>query len=54
MKKTLNPIALLICLILMVIFSCEKDNLLKNTCGVKNPTKDQQVIWRSANCVCIN
>jgi len=43
MKKTLNPIALLICLILMVIFSCEKDNLLKNTCGVKNPTKD--LVW---------
>jgi hypothetical protein len=43
-KIKLNPLLLFICSVLMIIFSCKKDDIiLYNTCDVKNPVKD--LVW---------
>ena len=39
-KIKLNPLLLFICSGLIVVFSCKKEILIDNTCGVQNPVKD--------------
>jgi hypothetical protein len=39
-KGRINPFLILIYSGLVLIFSCEKDKGIANTCGVKNPTTD--------------
>lgn len=49
MKKILNPVLLLTFLILIIVFSCEKDYLGDNTCKAKNPIKDISWIKNEIN-----
>jgi hypothetical protein len=40
MKKILNPYLLIMFTGLVLLFSCEKDKTIKNSCNVKNPLND--------------
>jgi hypothetical protein len=39
-KRRINPYLLLFFSGLILVFSCEKDKTIENTCNVKNPTTD--------------
>ena len=49
MKKSLSPLLLIICSVLMIFFSCEKNDLADNTCDVKNPLKDLEWMRNDIN-----
>jgi hypothetical protein len=40
MKRIIKPYLLIICSVLILVFSCEKDKGIANTCNVINPVTD--------------
>jgi hypothetical protein len=43
MKKSFRPLVVTIYFGLLLVFSCEKDFVVDNTCNVKNPT--EELLW---------
>jgi hypothetical protein len=49
MNRKINPIQLILFVLILLVFSCKKENLGDNTCDVKDPVKDLAWIKNDIN-----